>query len=261
MLHLACATLSAEGFQDSGYEKTFSMIPAAGYRYIEFNMWFGTSLLPSMVESIRERLEKHDLKAASVFVVNLGADGTRLDVDVGHKIRGLEAAEALGCERLVLGAAGKGGRASLEALIAALKLIAPVALDRGIKLCLENHAGCLLEGIEDYAQVLEAIPQENVGICIDTGHFDAAGVSMTELIDRFGERVNHLHVKENRVFGKKDFCRFGEGTTDNHEVIRQLQSIGYEGFITVEQSPQKDRPTSVEDLAKAYGMFREFVQE
>jgi len=41
MIQLACASLSAEGFEDGGFERTFAMIPEAGYAWIEFNLWFG----------------------------------------------------------------------------------------------------------------------------------------------------------------------------------------------------------------------------
>lgn len=80
-----------------------------------------------------------------------------------------------------------------------------------------------------------------------------------DLIDRCGDRVNHIHIKENREFGKKGFCRFGEGTTDNGGVIQRMMDRGYDGFVTVEISPQGDRPNSLEDLRQPLELFGHFA--
>lgn len=40
-----------------------------------------------------------------------------------------------------------------------------------------------------------------------------------------------------------------------------MVQLGYSGYITVELSPQRDRPTSVADLRKAHEMFAGFQRE
>jgi len=142
-------------------------------------------------------------------------------------------------------------------LFAVLEHLAPVAEELGVRVTLENHAENNIENLADYEAILTAITSPAVGICIDTGHFDAADVDMDELIDRLGERVNHIHVKENRGRGKVAFTRFGEGTTDNHHVIRRMLERGFSGCITCELSPQ-ERPSTVEDLRTAYEMFCQY---
>ncbi len=261
MIALACATLSAEGFQDNGFEKTFSMIPAAGYRFIECNLWFGRMMLPSAIDDIARGCVRTGVRVAAVYCTNLGANPSRTDVDVAHKLYAMDVAERLGCSRVVMSGVPRGKGGTLAAAIEVLSLISPLAQQRGIKLCLENHHGFTVDTIEDYTKIFDAIPQECVGVCIDTGHFDASRVSMDELIDTLGGRVNHIHVKENREWGVQDFCRFGEGTTDNAHVIERMVELGYEGFITVEQSPQKCRPTTVADLKKPYDMFKQYTTD
>ncbi|MBD3244362.1 MAG: TIM barrel protein [Chitinivibrionales bacterium] len=261
MVQLACASLSAEGFSDSGFEKTFAVIPKAGYRFIEFNLWFGRMLLPSSVEHIARRCSETGMRAAAVYCTGLGGNPARIDIDVAHKLYAMEVAERLGCSRVVTGGVQHGRGGTLAAAIETLALIAPVAEQRGLKICLENHHRFTLDTIDDYVKVFEAVRQECVGICIDTGHFDASAVDMDAVIDRLGERVNHIHVKENRAWGVQDFCRFGEGTTRNAHVVERMIERGYDGFITVEQSPQKDRETTVEDLEKPYELFSGYTNE
>ncbi len=257
MIELACASLCAEGFQDSGFARTFSMIPEAGYGFVEFNLWHGTSLLPEAVRSLRERCEATGLKAAAVYATSLGG---RTDQDVAHKLYCLNVAETLGCQRLVMSGAPKSSGRTLEEAIETLRLLAPVAEARGLLLSLENHRDFTLERIEDYERVFAAVPQTNLGVCVDTGHFEAASVRLSDVVERLGPRINHIHVKDNRVFGQQDFCRFGEGTVRNAELVEAMVARGYEGFITVELSPQKDRPTSVEDMRQAYALFEGYRQ-
>ncbi len=127
-------------------------------------------------------------------------------------------------------------------------------------ICLENHAGANLENIDDYARIFDVIDSSHVGICLDTGQrFDAAGdMDMGALIDRVTLRINHLHLKENHGFGRKEFVRFGQGTTDNHHVVDRMLALGYEGFLTVELSPQEDTSTIPEDIALAKRMFAQY---
>ncbi|MFW5826375.1 MAG: sugar phosphate isomerase/epimerase family protein [bacterium] len=75
--------------------------------------------------------------------------------------------------------------------------------EAGILVALENHVGNNLENLDDYRRIFDEVDSPSLGICMDTGHFEAAGVSLDELIDEFSSRINHIHLKENRGFGAK----------------------------------------------------------
>ena len=144
-------------------------------------------------------------------------------------------------------------------IIRVLEKIAPVAEEMDVLICLENHAKNNLENIDDYAAIMKAIDSPFVGICIDTGHFDAAGVDMKKLIEQLGPRVNHIHLKENRGFGTQLFTKFGEGTTDNAGIVELMKARGYSGYVNIEISPNSEGlgpegPTD-EDLLKSREMF------
>jgi sugar phosphate isomerase/epimerase len=100
---------------------------------------------------------------------------------------------------------------------------------------------------------------------MDTGHFDAASVRLDDLVDRFFPRINHIHLKENRGFGVKDFVRFGEGTTENERIVEKMIARGYSGYLVIEVSPEiakgDSRPFSIEDLKKPYAMFHRYEKE
>ena len=111
--------------------------------------------------------------------------------------------------------------------------------------------------------IFERVNSEYIGICVDTGHFDAERVDPLVFALRFSKHIKHIHLKENRVFGQKTFCRFGEGTTNHAAVIEALIERGYSGYMSVELSPEVSetgdtRPFTMEDRAKAVALFSQY---
>ena len=263
MIRLACATLSVEGFGETAFDKTFSVLPAIGYRYVEFNCWYPSALSPPMIRSLKERCDETGLTPAAIHL-NSGIGGNLIK-DFSHKVWAMEAVCRLGAERIVTSGLDRSQGDRLAEVIASLRALVPAAEDMGIYICLENHKNNTLETLEDYRRVFDAIDSKAVGLCVDTGHFDASGVDMDALVDEFAPKVNHIHVKENRGKGEKRFTRFGEGTTDNHHVIRRMLSLGYEGYLTVELSPEigggDSRPFTWEDIALPHKMFSVYQDE
>jgi len=263
MIRLACSTLSVEGFGETSFEKTFSILPGIGYRYIEFNCWYPSALSPAMIRSLKKRCDDSGLIPVAIHLNN--GIGGELIKDFSHKVWAMEAVRLLGAERIVSSGLKRSAEGLAEA-ITSLKALVPVAEDMGMLICLENHKDNVLETIEDYRRVFDAIGSKQVGLCIDTGHFDASGVDMDALIDEFSSRVNHIHLKENKGKGEKRFARFGEGTTDNHHIIKRMVSLGYSGYLSVELSPEiseggDSRPFTLEDVALPYRLFSVYEDE
>ena len=263
MIKLACATISFDGFGDNNFVKTFELAPQIGFEYIEFNCWYPSTLTPEKMRDLNERMKVTGLQAAAIHVGSFGGNNNwEITKDVCHKHRAMQCAVELGCRRLSATGSGRGEDGGLEAIITSLKELAPIAEELDVLICLENHANNNLEFIDDYRRILDAIPSSHVGINIDTGHFDASNVDMMKLIEEMGDRVNHIHIKENKGYGKKEFTRFGEGVTDNDAVINAMVARGYEGFITIELSPEigehDGRPFTIEDIRKPFTMFSKY---
>jgi sugar phosphate isomerase/epimerase len=259
MIGLACATISCDGFEDNDFRESFRIMPEVGFNYIELNAWYPSSITPQKMRDLKQRCADRQILPACIHGMGFGADDARdLSKDVAHKLRILDAALEVGCRRISFTGAGRGKAGGIDAIITVLREVVPAAEEENVLICLENHAGNNLETIDDYSRIFNVIDSSHVGICLDTGHFDAAGVDMDELIDCFGLRINHIHVKENKGFGRKEFVRFGQGTTNNHHVIERMLALGYQGFITVELSPQQDTSTIPADLRLARQMFEQY---
>ena len=261
MVRLSVSSLSADGFGDNDFVRTFELFPQLGFRHVEFNLWHPSNLTPAKIADIGERCHKAGLAPSAVYSSSFGGNMAK---DVGHKVRMMEAARELGCRRIVATGDKRGDPKAMDQLIRVLKELVPAADEMDMLICLENHADNVLENTDDYWRIADAIPSQRVGICVDTGHFEAAGVDMNDLIERLGPRVNHIHLKDNKEFGAKRFSRFGEGTVDNHNVIKRMLVLGYEGYINIELSPEIEGatgPLSAEDLLTPKRMFEIYATE
>lgn len=260
MIKLACSTLSVEGFGETDYSKFFSVAPDIGYRHVEFNCWYPSALAPSMIRSLKERCVSAGISVAAIHLN--GGLGGELYKDFCHKLRAMQAVLELGGRRIVTSGAAKGADGGIEGVISSLKSLVPVAEELDVLICLENHYQNNLETTEDYRRIFDAIPSGHVGICIDTGHFDASSVDMDALIDEFSSKVNHIHLKENKGVGQKQFVRFGEGVTDNHHIVDRMLSLGYTGYLSIELSPEigehDGRPFTRADLELPFKLFSSY---
>ena len=258
MIQVAGATICFDGFEDTDFIHTFDKLPQTGIRFIEFNAWFPKNLTAAKLRDIKLRCERTGLVPAVLHGSGFGGSLTK---DVCHKLRMIDAANALGIRRISATGAGRGTEGGLAHIIAVLKEIAPYAQENDTLICLENHAGNNLEFIDDYQAIFDAVDSPSLGVCLDDGHFDASAVDMNALIDRFGLKINHIHVKENKGKGAVNFVCFGEGETDHENVIRRMAGLGYQGFVTIEISPRKERPTTVDDMRHANAVISAIIKE
>ena len=90
-----------------------------------------------------------------------------------------------------------------------------------------------------------------LGLCFDTGHSAFGGGDPLALLREAGELVNHVHFKDvdlellarlheegkglEEAWTAGVFCELGTGGAHVDECLEQLLSVGYEGWIVVEQ--------------------------
>jgi inosose dehydratase len=132
---------------------------------------------------------------------------------------------------------------------------------RGFEPTFHQHAGTYVETSAEVERLLDAC---DVGLLVDTGHMAMCGIDPVAALDRWGERVTVVHLKDlnGRVFagaGERGwgleeatrhgvFCELGEGDVDLREFLHRLADSRYEGWLVVEQ----DRiPAPDEHLAPA----------
>lgn len=124
----------------------------------------------------------------------------------------------------------------------------------GVRFGLEVHPTEIAFDIASTERAIEALDgREAFGFNYDPSHFGYQGVDYVAFIQRFADRIYHVHMKdvwwsdkatEAGVFGGHtdfgdarrhwDFRSLGRGNIDFEEIIRTLNRIGYDGPLSVE---------------------------
>jgi sugar phosphate isomerase/epimerase len=255
-VRLAIATITCDGFGDRDFAPAFELIPQLGVKHVEFNTWYARNLTPRGLESIRRRCDERGL---APVCVQASAFGDGKAPDVAHKLWCLEAARRLGCRRVKFTGGKRADRKALDAVIGCLKELAPAAEDLGMLVLVENHAGNVLENIADYDAIFAAIDSPNVGLCLDTAHFEGAGVKLAEVVERFHARTLHVDLKDNANFGKgHEVVPYGTGVTDFDACLQPLLAKGYRGYLLIEMAHAEPKQPLKENLLRGVEMFRRY---
>jgi inosose dehydratase len=158
-------------------------------------------------------------------------------------------------------------------MIANVRAIAELARERyGVRAVIHPHAGGYIEFADELDRVVEDVPGEVAGLCLDTGHLDYSRMDPIEIIRRYATRTDYIHFKDiddakyTDVIGRRIrffdacaegvMCPIGRGRIDYSGLRELLAEIGYGGYITIEQERDPRNTGSVlADLAAS----REFL--
>jgi sugar phosphate isomerase/epimerase len=87
---------------------------------------------------------------------------------------------------------------------------------------------------DDFQQVFEQFPA--LQLTLDIGHGcigSPGGKRVLDFIQRFGQRVHHLHVSDN--FGKRDdHLPIGSGSIPFASILKKLKATGFDRTVTFE---------------------------
>lgn len=233
-VELAIATICLDGFGDEYFEKAFELIPQIGIKNVEFNVWHSRTITPSGIHSIMDRCYEKGLRPICLQGTAFGAPDLK---DVTHKLWLMEQAKKLGCRRVKFTGAKRGEAGGLENVMKVLKELAPAAEEMDVLIAVENHANNNIENIEDYDAIFQAVDSTHVGMCLDMGHFDGAGVSNFDVIDRFHSKIIHIDLKDCQSVGTYKTVPYGQGITDGEGIVRAMIEKNFSGYLVIEQAP------------------------
>lgn len=230
----------------------------AGYAGIELGRLF-----PRDAARLRPLLDAHGLSLASGWYSGeLARREARAERDAAAGHATLLA--AMGCKVMVYGeVAMMAGEAPLDtpmsrrltmddhtAYAARLTDFAAWLMgEYGLRLAYHHHLMMVAETLPEIAAIFDAAGPE-LGLLLDTGHAAAAGFDYAALIERFGERIAHVHLKDLRAgvmarIRAEDasfndgvragmFTTPGDGTLDFAPMARFIRDSGYQGWLVVE---------------------------
>lgn len=260
-LELAMASICTDGFGNQHHQPAMEFIPKFGFRNVELNLWYADQISPAYISDLTRRCRVAGLNPISVQGTSFGGGGGRGGIikDVAHKLLLMQHARSLGCHIVKFTGAKRGSQGGLPAIIEVCKEIAAAAEEMGVLVTLENHANNNLETLADYDQVFSSIDSPNVGMCLDTGHFEGVGIRLHDVLERFKSKIVHVDLKDCEAFGKgHKTVPFGQGVTDFESFLQQLTDIGYRGYLVIEQAWSEPRGNWKVDLRDAYQRFKKW---
>lgn len=147
-----------------------------------------------------------------------------------------------------------------EALFAiAEKLHAPleVAADYGVKILMEPH-GRISDSISLMERLFDKCNSEAFGVNLDTGNLWLGGGDPLEFIEKFGEKIEHIHWKDlgeefvpqrGKIFGcGMSVIALGDGVIGIKKIYEKLVRSGFDGYSTLEIAGEEAVKKSLEFL-------------
>lgn len=142
---------------------------------------------------------------------------------------------------------------------------------QGVKLAYHHHMGAMVQDAEDIDWLMEGSGPE-LGLLYDTGHLHFAGAEPVAVLDKWADRVHHVHYKDvrqsvlNQIYAKDasflDAVAAGaftvpgdpDGCIDFDAVTAKLKAMDYSGWIVVEaeQDPALAAPYAYSKMGYDY---------
>lgn len=270
---------------DISLETCLSDAAEIGYQGVELGRKF-----PRDAATLRPLLESHGLALASGWHSGELAERD-VDQEMETVARHAELLRAMDCKVMVYGEVAMMAPGSPLDAPMSERLIMPkadvaayaarltefarrLAGEYDVKLAYHHHLMMVAETFDDISDIFGKTGRET-GLLLDTGHAVAAGFNYTRLIDRFGDRIVHIHLKDVRGPVLHDvragdlsfnagvrngmFTVPGDGLIDFGPIARFVRDHGYRGWLVVEaeQDPAlaPPRPAAASAFDHIRGVF------
>jgi len=261
------------------WQTVLSECAEAGYHGIELGP---VGFMPEDPAVLGDGLAKHGLGLIGGVVFRPFHDPGQWDDVMDGSVRTCKALSAHGARHLVLidsiseRRAPTAGRADeavqmdaaeWSAYVDRIRTVAKLGAEEyDLTVGIHAHAAGFMDFEPELERLLDAVDEDILKICFDTGHHSYAGFDPVAFMKRHAGRISYMHFKDIDPKVKSDvianrtgfyeacaqgiFCNLGDGDVDFPAVRQVLLDAGFEGWCTVEQDCDPAGDTSpVRDAA------------
>ena len=256
------AVQAAKDITEIGFT-SFESVKAAAYAY-DLNY-----------KEYKAMLDSYGLKAES-FYFHMPAKEQEAEL-WGNLERELDFVANMGAKRVTLQGTLYRPEVMNEAVKAAtldsMKKFAEIAKTFGITTNVHAHVNTYVMFEDEIDYIMQNSDPDLLYFAPDTAHISAAGGKPVDIIRRYADRVNFIHLKDYRLGDKitddgwvdsgvpimSCFHPLGEGAVNFPEIIKILDSVNYTGPLCIELDKA---PVSNAESARAnYEYLSKFLQD
>lgn len=258
----------AEKSEEKGFQEVLNEIEETGYVGTELGDW---GFMPSEPISLRKEIQERKLELVGAFVP---VDLSNEEKHASGIANALQTAKLMSDanynDSLIILADDNGsnfertlnaGRVDKSMMLSegqwkifahgTEKIARAVKEQYGLKTVFHHHCGGFIETPEEINQLMELTDPNLLGLCLDMGHYAFGGGDPSVAIEKYKERIWHVHFKDYDPLAAKAandagedyygalkrgvFCELGKGIVDFQSIVSLLKKLNYKDWIVVEQ--------------------------
>lgn len=267
----------------AGYVQVLDEMAEAGYAGTELGDW---GFMPTESDKLRAELDARGLKLLAAFVpvalkdASAHAQGEEVALRTARLL-----AETAGENCFIVLADDNG---TVEARTQKAGRITPalglddmqwqifaeganriaraVHAEAGLRTVFHHHCAGYVETPGEVQQMLSLTDPAVLGLCLDTGHYVYGGGDPLTALDKYADRIWHVHFKDchPRIAAQAReegwdyfeavrrgvFCELGQGSVDFPAIVESLVLMGYDGWVVVEQDVLPSMGTPLESARR-----------
>jgi sugar phosphate isomerase/epimerase len=246
--------ISTSIYRNYSIEEAISRISSHGYEGIELlgsdPHLYPYKPIPGQIDKIKRMTKDHDLEIVAYTPKQLGIpinlcsplDEIR-EFTLEYLREGIKIANLLDSPMMVVlpgrTILGQNRITAFNELKRNVKKLCEEAKNYDVKIAVEilpSFESNILNTTDDIAEFFEGMNDENLGLLIDVGCLKVAKISMRDVVEKLKGRVIYVHLNDSD--GVNYHLPPGRGVINFRYFVRLLRGIGYEGFLTIELSPQ-----------------------
>ena len=262
---------STNAFRKYSIEQSIEIIAKAGYSAIELMCDtphafppLSTKQLVSIQNSLFEnKIGISNLNGFMMCAVGdfhhpswIEDDPNRRQQRINHTTNCIELAKRLGAKTVSTEPGGPLVNITAEKGFAIFKeglnQVIPIAEKNQIKLLVEPEPSLLIENSSQFLKFISNFNTKYLGLNFDVGHFFCVNEDPAILIKSLKDHISHVHLED--IAGNRVHQHLipGKGVINFVEIFKALDSIGYDGFVTVELYPYENNPEQAARSAIEY---------
>jgi inosose dehydratase len=254
--------------QAAGYDRVLNEIAETGYIGTELGDW---GFMPTDPAALKQEIHSRGLTLLGAFVPAMLKDPAAHEGGLDYALRVARLMAAVdGSTPVVVLADDNGkipertqnaGRVTPEMGLndsqwqifaeGAQKIAETVKKETGLSTVFHHHCAGYVETPHEIDTLLRLTDPSLLGLCLDTGHIRFGGGDPLAVLRKYYSRIWHVHFKdchpqvaeESRRNGwdyfasvrNGVFCELGKGEVDFSSVKAELDTLGYDAWIVVEQ--------------------------